>query len=174
MDSIGLFAAWISVASFLFAIVVAIVYWVVGPRYQRFWVRTSRKRSEKRLKQLLAYSETDPNNPGTGYVAELVALYGSALLNLTAAIGLVIVSVVILDLGPSIVAAAALPFSIDPRWLTRSTGVLMVLLGYFFIFRLCYLGIQISRKKHFVDLSNREAFSQEISKLQEILSSPRR
>jgi len=161
MDSFGLLAAWISVASFLFAVLAAIASHLLSRPYQRWWAKTSVKRSEKRLQQLLAYGEIDAHNPGTGYVAELVSLYGSAILNLVAAIGLVIVSLVILDLGPSIIAAATLPFNISTKWLSRGIGVLMLVIGYFFIFRLCYLGIQIRRRGR--------AYSEEISTLKERL-----
>ena len=154
MDSIGLMAAWTSVVSFFLAVLVAIVSYVFASVYRHWWARTSRTRSERRLKQLLAYREVNPPNLGTGYIAELVCLYGSAILNLVAAVGLVVLSIEILDLGPVIIAAAALPFNIDAKLLTRVVGALMLLIGYFFIFRLSYLAIQISRKRYVVYLND--------------------
>jgi hypothetical protein len=169
MDSIGLLAAWTSVVSFFVAVMVAIAFHLFGRRCQRWWARTSSKRSEKRLQQLLAYRKIDPRDPGTGYVGELVALYGSAMLTLVAAIGLVILSIVILDLGPAIIAAAELPFRIDVKLLIRATGLVMLFIGYFFIFRLSYLGIQIRREVSFRRANDREELFDEIFQLRERL-----
>jgi len=51
----------------------------------------------------------------------------------------------VLDLGPGILAQM-LPFGVDPKILTRMTGVLMLVLGYLSIFRLSYLGVRLRRE----------------------------
>ena len=109
------------------------------------------------------YQELDRQNPGVTYLAVLVRLYGSAILNLVAAIGLMILSIVLLDLGPAVLAAA-FPFNIDAKILVRSVGLVMLACGYFFIFRLSYLGIQI-RRCNITESSDKKSIEQEIARL---------
>jgi hypothetical protein len=164
MDTVGVLAAWVSVISFLFAVLVAIASHLFNSQYQRWWARTSKKRAERRLKRLLSDSAFDPRSPSSDYIADLVSLYGSMLLNLITAVGLVMISIEILDLGPALLSAT-LPFNIDSKALTRATGVLMLLFSYFFIFRLAYLGIQIRRQTNLMKSRNAERTSLEISQL---------
>jgi hypothetical protein len=144
MDTIGLLAAWVSIVSFLAAILGIAAAALVIPRVQSWWARTSRKRGEKRLRTLLAYVNLhkDPDNQ---HIADLVCLYGEIILTLIAAVALLLVSIEVLDLGPGILAQM-LPFSIDSKILTRATGVLMLGMCYLFIFRLSYLAVRLRRE----------------------------
>jgi hypothetical protein len=131
MDTIGLLAAWVSVVSFLVATILAIAYHLARNLLERF------------TKPDAGASPEGAHSPGSGDVAALVSLYGSTIVNLIGAVGLLIVSIEILDLGPAMLAAT-LPFHIDSKLLTRGTGVLTLIIAYFFLFRLAYLGIRIA------------------------------
>ena len=85
-------------------------------------------------------------------------------MTLVAAIGLMIVSIQILDLGPAILAAT-LPFYINAKLITRVTGLLMLGIGYLFILRLCYLAVQLMRKYRRNKVEYLESTLAEISKL---------
>ena len=76
------------------------------------------------------------------HITDLVYLFGQMTLNLIGAVGLVVVSLVILDLGPALLAST-LPFNINPKLLTRGTGVLTLGLTYIFVMRFCYLALRI-------------------------------
>lgn len=144
MDSIGLLAAWVAVVSFLVTTMVLGAVHLLIPRQQRWWAMTSPKRARERIQRLYAGVEI-AERPDPGYVADLVALYGSMLLNLVSAAAVAVVSIEILDLGPSLLAST-LPFSIDARLLTRFTGIIMLALSYYFVFRLTFLAIRIRDK----------------------------
>ena len=168
MDSVGLLAAWITVASLFFAVVAAVILHILGTPLERWWAGTSKPRSQARLRRLLASQEAGAQTPGTAYIAELVQLYGSAILNLVAAIGVVLLSIVLLDLGPALLAAA-FPFNIDAKLLVRGLGILMLILSYFFIFRLSYLGVQIRRRVGARGPADTDAIKQEIARLSDRL-----
>jgi hypothetical protein len=142
MDSIGLLGSWIAVISFLFAILVAIGMSVLTPIYERIWILTSRKRSESYMQRLRSNLEQCKAGPDNAHLAALISLYGSMILNLIAAVGLLVTSIEMLDLAPAILSAT-LPFDIDPKMLTRITGILTIALSYYFILRLSYLGTQL-------------------------------
>jgi hypothetical protein len=159
MDTIGLLAAWVGVVSCLFAIVVAVSVHVATPRFQRWWARTSRARVEKRIETLLAGLAMN-GNPDNAYIADLISLYGSMIVNLIAGAALVIVSIEILDLGPALLASM-LPFNIDAKMLTEAAGLLTLVSSYFLIFRLSYLALKIRlrtlpRKRGYAEEASRE------------------
>jgi hypothetical protein len=143
MDTVGLLAAWVSIVSFLAAILAIVVGNLIVPILQSSWAKTSKRRGEKRLSKLLSYVELhkDPDNRD---IADLVGLYGEVILTFTAAVAVLLMSLQVLDLGPGILAQM-LPFGIDPKKLTRVTGVLMLVIGYLSIFRLSYLGMRLRR-----------------------------
>jgi hypothetical protein len=144
MDTVGLLAAWVSIISFLAAILGIVVAGLVFPLVQSWWARTSKRRGEKRLRKLLSYANIhkDPDNRD---IADLVCLYGEVILTFIAAVAVLLMSLEVLDLGPGILAQM-LPFGVDPKMLTRATGVLMLGIGYLMIFRLAYLGIKLRRE----------------------------
>jgi hypothetical protein len=144
MDTIGLLAAWVGVVSFLIAIVAIVAVHLVTWPFQRWWAKTSPARAEKRIQRLqadLAASDT-PNNL---YMADLVSLWGTMLLNLIAGVAVVMVSIQILDLAPALLASM-LPFNIDSKLITRGTGIFLFVVSYFFVFRLSYLAVKIRLK----------------------------
>jgi uncharacterized membrane protein YfcA len=144
MDTVGLLAAWVSIVSFLAAILGIVVGLLVVPLVQYWWAMTSKRRGEKRLQKLLSYVNThkDPDNRD---IADLVCLYGEVILTLMAAVAVLLMSLEVLDLGPGILAQM-LPFGVDPKILTRGTGILMLFVGYLLIFRLSYLGVKLQRE----------------------------
>lgn len=170
MDTYGLLAAWVGIVSFLVAIFIAIPAHFFIPQIRHVWAKTSRKRSEKRLQSLLADLEGYDNNPDTRYIADLVRLYGGMILNLVAAIGLVMMSIEILDLGSAILSAM-LPFSINSKVLTRITGILTLIISYFFILRLTYLAIKIRLRTFARTPENMETIKRQISQLRARLAS---
>jgi hypothetical protein len=144
MDTIGLLAAWIGVICLLFTIPVSLVAHALAPRIPQWWAKTSPARAERRIAILqdeLGLTE----GPDGAYVADLISLYGAATLSLIAAVGTVIVSLLILDLGPALLASI-LPFNIDSKILTRFTGLFVLAISYFFVFRLSYLTARIRLK----------------------------
>jgi hypothetical protein len=127
MDTIGLLGAWVAVISFLLAALIAMGLNALSALSRRW----------------RAHGEpTHKLTPETSHVATLVSLYGSLILTLVAAVGLMVVSIEILDIGPALLATT-LPFNINTKILTRSIGLLTVVLSYCFIFRLSYLGIKL-------------------------------
>jgi hypothetical protein len=144
MDTIGLLAAWVSIISFLVAIIGVMAGTLVVPWIQSWWAKTSQKRGEERLSKLLSYVSLH-QHPDNRNIAELVELYGQIIVTLVAAVALLLMSLEVLDLGPGILAQM-LPFGIDSKILTRGTGILMLGMGYLFIFRLSYLGIRLRRE----------------------------
>jgi len=144
MDSIGLLAAWVGIVSFLLCLVTAGATQLIAPRLQRRWGMSSPARARRRIQQLYAGLEM-AERPDSGYVADLVTLYGNTLLNLVAAGTMVVVSIQILDLGPAILAAT-LPFNIDAKILTRFTGFFLLAISYCFVYRLTSLAIRIRNK----------------------------
>ena len=168
MDTIGLLAAWVSIVSFLVAILGVMAGSLVLPRLQSWWAKTSPKRGEERLSKLLSYVDLhqDPDNRN---IADLVELYGQITVTLVAAVALLLMSLEVLDLGPGILAQM-LPFGIDSKMLTRGTGILMLLMGYLFIFRLSYLGVRLRRETRSKKAQDRAM--REISNLRSRLNVP--
>src|SRR6266700_2511491 len=130
MDTIGLHAAGVGVVSFLLTIAIAGAAHLISPRFQRWWATTSPLRAQARIQRLYAGLEIG-HSPDSGYTADLVALYGTMIINLVGAATMVIVSIEILDLGPAILAST-LPFNIDARIITRLTGLFLLALSYCF------------------------------------------
>jgi hypothetical protein len=133
MDSIGLLAAWIGVLTLLFVTPLSVIISLVLPGL----LRLSAKR-----RMSSAGKEHPDSAISVSDLAELVSLYGSAILNLVGASATVILSILLLDLGPSLLAAM-LPFHIDAKMLTRFTGLFLLIISYFFAFRLSYLAVKI-------------------------------
>ena len=144
MDSIGLLAAWVGIVSFLLMPAMAGAAHFAMPHVERFWAHTSPARARRRTEKLYEGLEMAERPPAT-YVADLVTLYGSMILNLVAAATVVVVSIEILDLGPALLAST-LPFSIDAKLLTRFTGFFLLALSYVFVFRLTWLATKIRNK----------------------------
>ncbi len=144
MDSIGLLAAWVGIISFLLMPAMLAVAHFVTPHVERYWAGTSPSRARRRTQKLYEGLEM-AERPQTAYVADLVTLYGSMILNLVAAATLVLLSVEILDLGPALLAST-LPFSIDAKLLTRFTGFFLLAASYGFVFRLTLLATKIRNK----------------------------
>jgi hypothetical protein len=167
MDSIGLLAAWVGIVSCLCGILLAIGTHVSTFACQRWWARATQARAQRRLNKLLIDLDTTLSGANNAYLADLISLYGSLILNLAAAIGLMMISVEILDLGPALLAAT-LPFNINAKLLTRITGILTLILIYYFILRLCYLAMAMLRLK----LRNADRISREISDLRRRLGTP--
>lgn len=141
MDTIGLLAAWIGVICLLFTIPISLVTHALAPRIPQWWAKTSRVRAVRRIATLqdeLALTES----PDGAYLADLVSLYGAATLSLIAAAAMVIASLLILDLGPALLASI-LPFNINSKILIRFTGLFILAISYFFVFRLTYLTARI-------------------------------
>jgi hypothetical protein len=144
MDSIGLLAAWVGIISFLLMPAMAGAAHFVMPHVGKFWAATSPARARRRLQELREGLEM-AERPQTAYVADLVTLYGSMILNLVAAATVVLVSIEILDLGPALLAST-LPFSIDAKLVTRFTGFFLLAMSYGFVFRLTWLATKIRNK----------------------------
>jgi len=144
MDSIGLLAAWVGIVSFLLMPAMAGAAHFVTPRLRTYWARTSPARARRRIEKLYEGLEM-AERPQTAYVADLVTLYGSMILNLVAAASVVVISIQILDLGPALLAST-LPFSIDAKLMTRFTGFFLLALSYVFVFRLTWLATRIQNK----------------------------
>jgi hypothetical protein len=144
LDSIGLLAAWVGIISFLLMLVMAGVAHFVTPHLQRYWAMTSPVRARRRIQNLYEGMEL-AERPQTAYLADLVTLYGTMILNLVAAATVVVVSIEILDLGPALLAST-LPFSIDAKLLTRFTGFFLLAMSYCFVFRLTWLATKIRNK----------------------------
>jgi hypothetical protein len=144
MDSIGLLAAWVGIISFLLMSAMAGAAHFVTPRVQKYWAMNSPVRARRRIQRLDEGLEM-AERPQTSYVADLVTLYGSMILNLVAAATVVVVSIEILDLGPALLAST-LPFSIDAKLLTRFTGFFLLAVSYCFVFRLTLLAARIQNK----------------------------
>ena len=164
MDTYGLLAAWVGITSFLFAIIISAAVSLFQSPLQQWWALTSRARSEKRLKRLAADWEAHRADPGSAAVYELTALYGSLIFNAVAAVGLVMVSIEVLDLGPAILAAT-LPFNIDAKLLTHGMGLITLGLSYFFILRMSYLGIRLRAATLLRTAGNRARASRYIMQL---------
>ncbi len=159
MDTIGLLAAWVGVVSFLAAIAGIVAVHLVTSPFQRWWATTSPARAQKRIQSLFAGLATN-ELPGNSHLSDLVSLYGSMILTLVAGMGLVMVSIQLLDLAPALLASM-LPFNIDSKILTRATGVFLFAVSYFFIFRLAYLAVKIRvlvlpRKKGYAQMALKE------------------
>ena len=144
MDSIGLLAAWVGIVSFLLMPAMAGVAHFAMTLIERYWAHTSPARARRGTEKLYEGLEMAERPPAT-YVADLVTLYGSMILNLVAAATVVVVSIEILDLGPALLAST-LPFSIDAKLLTRFTGFFLLPLSYVFVFRLTWLATKIRSK----------------------------
>ena len=164
MDTIGLLAAWVEVLSFLGGILVAMTVSFAGRRVRQWWAATSQARAEIRIRELTSDLKAYHEPADNWYTVGLVSLYGAMIMTLVAAIGLMIVSIQILDLGPAILAAT-LPFYINAKLITRVTGLLMLGIGYLFILRLCYLAVQLMRKYRRNKVEYLESTLAEISKL---------
>ncbi len=144
MDSIGLLAAWVGIISFLLMLAMAGVAHFVAPNAQRYWATTSLPRARRRIDKLSEGLEL-AERPQMAYIADLVTLYGTMILNLVAAATVILVSIEILDLGPALLAST-LPFSIDAKLLTRFTGLFLLAISYCFVFRLTWLATKIRNK----------------------------
>src|SRR5271154_2793698 len=102
MDTIGLLAAWVGIISSLVAALVAISAHLVAVSYRFLVARSSKARTQERLDKLLLDLNAAGQTLDNTYLADLVSLYGSMMLNLVAAIGLVMISIEVLDLGPAL------------------------------------------------------------------------
>jgi hypothetical protein len=146
MDTIGLLAAWTGVLSILSSLLIAVAVYLATPLFQKWWAASTPDRAAGSLENLpadLALRESAGlGHPDLSYIARLISLYGALVLNLVAGTALVIVSIEILDLGPALLAAV-LPFNINPRILTRITGLALLAGSYIFIFRLSYLVVKL-------------------------------
>jgi hypothetical protein len=165
MDTIGLLAAWVGIISCLVAAVMAIGALVLSTSLPRLLAKFSKVEAQKRLDKLLLEREAAIQTPDIAYLADLISLYGTMILNLVAAIGLVIVSIEVLDVGPALLAAT-LPFSVNSKLLMRFTGILILGLSYYFILRLSYLAVRMWLRKNRSGSTNPESASREISRLQ--------
>jgi hypothetical protein len=141
MDTIGLLAAWVGTVSFLLATVIIVAVYLVTSPVQRWWAKTSSSRAEARIQRLFAGLATN-ELPSNTYLSDLVSLYGTIILTLVAGVGVVVVSIQILDLAPAMLASM-LPFSIDTKLITRATGLFLFVVSYFFVYRLSYLAVKI-------------------------------
>ena len=137
MDTLGLLAAWIGVISFFFAIFVAVVATLVGPMFRTGRAGTSKARAENHSKLLVA-EEASATETRVNQILNLLPLYGTFTVTLIAAVGSLILSIQVLDLGPQLLSIM-LPFNISSKILTRTTGLITFTLSYLFIFRLAYL-----------------------------------
>jgi hypothetical protein len=144
MDTIGLLAAWVGIFSFLAAIVVAAGVHLLTPWFQRWSSKTAPMLAQDRIQRPNADIDIGAA-PDNAYIADLIELYGKMILNLIAAVALIIVSIEILDLAPSLLAST-LPFNIDAKILTRATGLFLLISVYWFVFRLSYLAMKIRNK----------------------------
>lgn len=173
MDTIGLLAAWTGILSILSSLVIAVAVYVATPMFQKWWAASSPDRAARRLEGLSAdvalREPPDISYPDLNYIARLISLYGALVLNLVAGTALVIVSIEILDLGPALLAAV-LPFNINPRILTRITGLALLAGSYIFIFRLSYLVVKL----RLLTLDRKAGYAQraarEISQLRQVHS----
>jgi|GEM_PF-5936824 len=163
MDTIGLLAAWVGVVSFFFVTAILVVSNQTISPLQRWWASTSPSRAKHRiatLKAELAQAEETTNV----YLFEFISLWARLLLTAIAGIGVIITSILILDLGPALLAAV-LPFNLDSKLITRGTGVFLFLSSYLFIFRLCYLATKIRNR---ITFHRPERARQEIQNLEKI------
>jgi len=140
MDTIGLLAAWVGIVSCFCGVLLAIGIHVSTLTYRRLLAIASKKHARKRLNKLVLDLDATVSAPDNAYLADLISLYGSMILNLVAAIGLVMIAIEILDLGPALLAST-LPFNVNAKLITRVTGIITLILSYYFIFRLCYLAV---------------------------------
>ena len=144
MDTIGLLAAWAGMLSFLLVTLITVATNLTTSPLQRWWAKTSPVRAGRRIQALRAEISAS-EIPSTAYVADLTCLYGTMILNLIAGATVVILSILVLDLGPSLLAAM-LPFNIDSKFLTRATGLFLFAMSYVFVFRLSYLAVRIRKQ----------------------------
>ncbi len=144
MDTIGLITAWVGVVSFLtIGAILGAANSLITP-IERFWAKTSALRRERRIQRLVA-EVASIETIANADLFDLISLFGSAVLTLVTGIGVIVFSIQVLDLGPSLLAAS-LPFNIDGKIITRTTGILLFLASYILGFRLCYLAGRISVK----------------------------
>ena len=152
-DTFGLLAAWAGAVTFLIASFAIIAAYASDP-LQRWWAKTSPRRTERRIQRLradLAINEA----PDSTYLMDLVSLYGTGIMNLVVGAAVLIMSIQILDLAPPL-QVSTLPLNIDKNLIIRYTGLFFVVTSYFFVFRLSYLAMKIHRKT----LSRRPGFAQ--------------
>ena len=142
MDTIGLLATYVGIISLLLAALISLLIKLFMPPSLSWWATTSPHRAERRINVLLTGVEIC-DTPTNAHLANLISLYGSAILNLIGAVSVVIISIEILDLGPALLASV-LPFHFDAKLLTRISGLLLLCGSYFFMFRLAFLGVRIS------------------------------
>jgi hypothetical protein len=170
MDTIGLLAAWLSIISLLFALGLATLLSAGSPYLGAWWATTTPQRAKRRVQKLLEGLEAN-ETPGNSYLADLIALYGSAVLHVVGAVGLVMVAIITLDLGPALLAAI-LPFHFDAKVLTRITGLLLLAGSYLFMFRLAYLALRINRQVEPRKASYRHRVLTELSRLRKLYNLP--
>jgi hypothetical protein len=140
VDTIGLLAAWSGVLGILVSALIGTAIFGALPRLQRWWALTSPARAARRIERLSA----DLASPSADrrYLTDLITLYGGMILTLVAGAAWVVVSIVILDLGPALLAAI-LPFSINSKAFTRVTGLLLLGGTFVFLFRFSYLAVRL-------------------------------
>jgi hypothetical protein len=126
MDSIGLLAAWLGVLSLLGMVIVIAILQLVSSIGRRGTLQ-----------------KEDDSSPSEA-IEELVRLYGAAILNAIAAVAVIVVSILLLDLAPGLLAAT-LPFPVDGKILTRVTGLLSLVVLYYLLGRFSFLAVKIRR-----------------------------
>ncbi len=144
MDTIGLLAAWAGTLSFLIAVAFIVATSRLNSPFggQHAPKMLARLRPERPPR---ASSEAGPRRDLSNLeVMNLVFLFGTMIRDLIFGATVVVVSIQILDLGPALLAAA-LPFSIDAKLITRLTGIFLFLMAFLFVFRLGYLAAQFRR-----------------------------
>ncbi len=141
MDTVGLLAAWTGILSVLSSVLIGAAVYAATPLFQRWWAGTSSARAIRRIERLsedLALQE----GPDSGYIADLISLYGAMILNFIGGTALMIVSIEVLDLGPALLAAI-LPFSVNAKMLTRITGFCLLAGSYLFVLRHFYIVVKL-------------------------------
>jgi hypothetical protein len=159
MDTVGLLAAWTGIISLLSAVVIAAAVYVTTALFQRWWAATSPARAARRIEKLSA-DLAMLQAPDSAYLADLISLYGALIVTLIAGTALVIVYILVLDLGPALLAAI-LPFNINATVLTRITGLFLLFGSVVFVFRMSYLVVQLRlrtfpRRARYVRIALRE------------------
>jgi len=145
MDTVGLLAAWAAVVSFLVGIAVTLAASFLGRKPAQWWAITNRKRAEQRVRRLLMELQSYREPADNWYLLGLVSLFATIILTLNAAIGVMIVSIQVLDVGPGLLAAT-LPFYVDAKVIARFTGLIMLGVTYLLILKLSYLLVKLRRQ----------------------------
>jgi len=104
MDTIGLLATWIGMLSFLLVTLITVAKNLRTSPLQRWWAKTSPNRAERRI-QAIGAEIAACEIPSMAYLADLIHICGTMILNLIAGAAVVIISIQVLDLGPDLLAS---------------------------------------------------------------------